>query len=131
MAELKFESKELAPDRLYLKAVGVVSSETIEVLDAWTQETQEKISDMHMSCGKPICCVFDITEVEQTKDPEVIAKLVEFQKMNKPHIYRTALIVRKPEVRLSMTIVAELAGRNNIHSFSDEEEGRAWAFGEK
>lgn len=131
MAELKFEGEELAPDRLYLKATGLVSSETIDVLDAWTKETQAKISDMHMNCGKPICCVFDISEVEQTRDPDVIAKLVEFQKINKPHIYRTALIVKKPEVRLSMTIVAELAGRDNIHAFDNEKDGQAWAFGEK
>jgi hypothetical protein len=131
MNELKFETQELAPDRLYLKASGSVNRDTLESLANWTRATQDKISEMHLACGKPISCVFDITEVEETKDPEVIAKLVEFQKINKPHVFRTALIVLKPEIRLNMTIISELAERDNIHPFTDLEEGKAWAFGEK
>ncbi len=131
MNEFEFELEDLAPDRLYLSVRGGISQLTLDRLSEFTAAARQKIADMHMSCGKPISCVFDITGVEQAKDQEVVSELVEFQKLNKPHIYRTALIVKKPEVKLMMTIVAELAGRDNICSFSDLDEGKAWAFGEK
>jgi hypothetical protein len=130
MTDLTFERKELAPDRLWLKAAGMLSGDSVDRLKAWVTETAGTIEEMHKTSGKPVSCVFDLVDVAEAKDPIVINTLVAFQKLNKPHIHKTALIIKDPEVRLAMSIVGALADRYNIRSFASNQEAENWAFSE-
>lgn len=131
MTGLVFESKQLAPDKLWLKASGSLDGESTEKIRTWTQETAALIARMHDQSGKPVSCVFDLVGVGEAKDPAVINTLVEFQKQNKPHIHRTGLVVKDPEVRLALSIVGALADRYNIRSFASNQEAENWAFSER
>jgi hypothetical protein len=130
MPGLTFESKELAPAHLWLKASGDFSGGNISELQSWLAEIAEKIADMHKKSGREVSCVFDLLGAGEAKDPVVINALVEFQKINKPHIHKTSLIVKDPEVRLAMSIVGALADRYNVRSFASNQEAENWAFSE-
>lgn len=130
MADLTFESKDLAPDRLWLRAAGPLSSENTGQLQAWLVDMAGLIEKMHAVSGVTISCVFDLVGMGQAQGQDIISSLVEFQKQNKPHIRRTALIIKDPDVRLTMSVVAALADRYNIRSFASNQEAEGWAFGQ-
>lgn len=130
MTGLRFESKELAGDRLWLKAAGTLDAGELQSLTAWLGDIAKKLAAMHEKSGSPVSCVFDLLEVGETKDPAIINALVEFQKGNKPHVRKTALIIKDPEVRLAMSIVGALADRYNVRSFASNQEAEQWAFSE-
>lgn len=131
MTGLVFESKQLTPDRLWLKAAGSLGGESTEKIEQWVTETAALIAHMHEGSGKTISCVFDLTGIDEAKDPAVINALVGFQKQNAPHIHRTGLVVKDPEVRLALSIVGALADRYNIRSFASNQEAESWAFSDR
>jgi ABC-type transporter Mla MlaB component len=130
MEQLTFEVTELAPNRLQLKAMGSFGGGTLKQLEDFARETSAKIADMHERSGDQIACVFDLLGVSEAKDPAAINALVEFQKHNKPHVRRTALVVKDPQVRFAMSVIGALADRYNIRSFATYQEAEAWAFSE-
>ncbi len=131
MTGLVFESKQLAPDRLWLKASGSLSGESTAQIQDWVTKTAALIAHMHEQSGKTISCVFDLVGIKEAKDPAVINALVDFQKQNKPHIHRTGLVVKDPEIRLALSIVGALADRYNIRSFASNQEAESWAFSDR
>lgn len=128
MALLKFETKQISADQLFLKATGVLNSDSITELKGFATVTEDLIATMHEKAGRLIKCVFDISEINEAKDPSAIAVLAEFQANNKPHILRTALVASKPEIKLAIGIVGAMAQRDNIQTFDTQEEAVAWAF---
>lgn len=131
MTGFTFESKQLAKDRLWLKVSGGLSAASAEELKAWLVQIEAIIATMHQDSGAGVSCVFDLVDLTEANDPVVINALVEFQKQNKPHIRRTALVIKDPQVRLAMSIVGALADRYNIRSFASNQEAEGWAFSEQ
>lgn len=131
MTGFTFESKQLTQDRLWLKVSGGLSAANANELQAWLGQIEAIIATMHETAGTDISCVFDLVDLVEANDPVVITALVEFQKQNKPHIRRTALIIKDPQMRLAMSIVGALADRYNIRSFASNQEAEGWAFSEQ
>ncbi len=131
MIGFTFESKQPAPDKLWLKVSGGLSAASADDLKAWMVQIEAIIAAMHTAAGVGISCVFDLVDLVEANDPVVITSLVEFQKQNKPHIRRTALVIKDPQVRLAMSIVGALADRYNIRSFASNQEAEGWAYSEQ
>ncbi len=131
MSQLIFETKELSPTRLWLRAAGVVDESCAAQVREWAEQTTQHIAQMHERSGSLISCVFDLLEVSGLKDPAAVSELVNFQRNNKPYIHRTALLIKDPEMRLALSVVGALADRYNISSFASNQEAEKWAFSEQ
>jgi hypothetical protein len=128
MEMLRFESKEVAPGQLYLKAAGPINADNLSQLKTWTEQTAELIASVHNKSGNPISCVFDISGLTEASDARAVAILTEFQKANSPHIRRTGLVVSNSKVGSMLHMSAMLASRTNITQFPSAAEAEAWAF---
>lgn len=129
MDQLTFSIVEKGDDKLLLEAQGVVNENTLSTLRNFATQAEDKIASMHEKTGKKVRCVFDLTKVQEIKDPGTVATLAEFQKNNKPHIERTALVVTDTSIKLIVNVAGAMAMRDNIQIFDDLAIGQQWAYG--